>query len=112
MKKDPFWTRPTDRPDLPPVGHGTVSLSNVQDKTGRPVHPNVPILATFEVCRGSTGVYAKCPYVDICPKVDICPYSMFFLMFPRGRRMLHDVFPPCGRSVIVMPNACFARLSS
>ena len=33
------------------------------------------------------------------------------LLVPRSGRMLHDVFPPSGRSVIVMPNACFARLA-
>ena len=71
-KCTPFPHPPTDPPDLPPVGHGRVSLSNVQDLFGPGVPAKCVQKATFELPGPSTGVYAKCPLVDICPFVDIC----------------------------------------
>ena len=76
MKKDPFGIAPIDPQTSLRSVYLRVSLSNVQDKTGQVYPPNVSILATFELRGPGTGVYAKCPYVDICPFVDICPYSI------------------------------------
>ena len=82
---------PTDPPDLPAVGLRGLPLSNVQDKTGSMYPPNVPILATFELCQGRYGVYAKCPIVDICQKVTICRFLSHFSDFRTrsGRRYPH-----------------------
>ena len=71
----PFRTSPIDPPDLPSVGHGRVTLSNVQDLFDPGVHPFGPILAPNEVSgpmyrgvaeRGTTRMSIFVPFVDIC----------------------------------------------
>ena len=58
-EKCPFGIPPTDPQTSLWSVYLRVSLSNVQDKMGPGVHPNVSILATFEVPGPCVGLYAN-----------------------------------------------------